>query len=83
MLLLAPELFSIVLCEGSAGSELSPVDTINGLTLDKLYCAVRASPEARATMLCVVCVAHALACRRLALHLHRTTRRVAVRRSRS
>jgi hypothetical protein len=43
MLLLAPELLSIAVCVGSAGSELGPVDTINGLARHKLYSAVRAS----------------------------------------
>jgi hypothetical protein len=42
MLLLAPELLSIALCAGLAGSELGPVDTINGRIAGKLYGAARA-----------------------------------------
>ena len=35
MLLLAPELLSIVLCAGSVGSELGPIESIDGLVVDE------------------------------------------------
>ena len=43
MLLLAPELLSIALCAGSVGSELSPIDSMDGFIIDKLEGAVRMS----------------------------------------
>ena len=35
MLLLAPEVLSIVLCAGLVGSELGPIDSIDGLIVDE------------------------------------------------
>ena len=52
MLLLAPELLAIAVCAGSAESELSPIDTTDGLINDKLYGAARANALARAATLC-------------------------------
>ena len=43
MLLLAPELLSITLCAGSVGSALGPIDSMDGLIIDKLEDAVRVS----------------------------------------
>ena len=43
MLLLAPELLSIALCVESAGSELDPFGTIDGVNVTKQYGAMRAS----------------------------------------
>ena len=42
MLLLAPELLAIVVCAGSAESELGPINAIDGLIIGKLYGAARA-----------------------------------------
>ena len=41
MLLLAPELLSIVLCAGLIGSELGPIDSIDGLIVDELQGVAR------------------------------------------
>ena len=46
MLLLAPELLAIVLCLGSAKSELGPVDNIGGANIGKLYGDTQASAAA-------------------------------------
>jgi hypothetical protein len=52
MLLLAPEVRTIALCAESAGSELGPVDTINGVNVGKLYGHSRASAAMWAMSLC-------------------------------
>ena len=41
MLLLAPELLSIVLCAGLIGNELGPIDGIDGLIVDELQGVAR------------------------------------------
>ena len=43
MLLLPPELLSIALCAGSVGSEFGPIDSMDGLIVDKLEGAARVS----------------------------------------
>ena len=43
MLLLAPELLSIALCAGSVGSELGPIDSIDGLIVDEPQDVARVS----------------------------------------
>jgi hypothetical protein len=43
MLLLAPELLSITLCAGSVGSELGPINSMDGHNIDKLAGSVRVS----------------------------------------
>ena len=46
MLLFEPELLATALYAGSAGSELGPIDVINGANVVKLYCIVRANAAA-------------------------------------
>ena len=41
MLLLAPELLSIVLCARLIGNELGPIDSIDGLIVDELQGVTR------------------------------------------
>ena len=55
MLLLAPELLSIAVCAGSAGSELDTVDTIGMPIAGKLNGAARAKTTMRAATLCAAC----------------------------
>ena len=55
MLLHAPELLSIALCAGPAGSELVPIDAINEASHGKLYGTMQTNAAARATILCRVC----------------------------
>ena len=43
MLLLAPELLLITLCAGSVGSELGPINSMDGHNIDKLAGSVRVS----------------------------------------
>ena len=43
MLLLAPELLAITVCAGSAEIELGPINSMDGLIIDKLEGAVRVS----------------------------------------
>ena len=54
MLLLAPELTVIALCIGTAGSELNPFNTIDGVNVAEQYGAVRASAAVWAMSLCGV-----------------------------
>ena len=54
MLLLALDLLVIDLCEGSAGSELKPFNTIDGVNVAEQYGAVRASAAVWAMSLCGV-----------------------------
>ena len=51
MLLHAPELRSIALCAGSAGSELGPIDAINEANHGELYGTMQTIAAASATIL--------------------------------